>query len=106
MTPDKDQLKRHILDSDLTAMEKRYLEAIVDGTRWIPCSERMPAHYQHIIFAIADAKKPYNTFSGVYDALYNKFRSDVDWWVGENAVSHWMPLPEPPEEREEDEENE
>lgn len=30
MKPDKDQLKRHIHKSDLTAMEKRYLEKLVD----------------------------------------------------------------------------
>lgn len=31
MTPDKDQLKRHIQKSDLTAIEKRYLEGLVDA---------------------------------------------------------------------------
>ena len=31
MKMDKDQLKRHIHKSDLTAMEKRYLEGLVDA---------------------------------------------------------------------------
>lgn len=31
MTPDKNQLKRHIHKSDLTAMEKRCLEVLVDA---------------------------------------------------------------------------
>ena len=67
---------------------------------WISCSERMPNDKQYVWCW----GKPYgwtecDTFEGYYDWSRNK------WWavtddVEEPAskVTHWMPLPEPPQE--------
>ncbi|HCN9385210.1 hypothetical protein BEC68_13310 [Escherichia coli] len=67
---------------------------------WISCSERMPNDKQYVWCW----GKPYgwtkcDTFEGYYDWSRNK------WWVvtddGEepaSKVTHWMPLPEPPQE--------
>ena len=67
---------------------------------WISCSERMPNDKQYVWCW----GKPYgwtecDTFEGYYDWSRNK------WWAvtddGEepaSKVTHWMPLPEPPQE--------
>ena len=67
---------------------------------WISCSERMPNDKQYVWCW----GKPYSwtecdTFEGYYDWSRNK------WWTvtddGEepaSKVTHWMPLPEPPQE--------
>ena len=67
---------------------------------WISCSERMPSDKQYVWCW----GKPYgwtecDTFEGYYDWSRNK------WWAvtddGEepaSKVTHWMPLPEPPQE--------
>ncbi|EJU6266184.1 DUF551 domain-containing protein [Escherichia coli] len=67
---------------------------------WISCSERMPNDKQYVWCW----GKPYSwtecdTFEGYYDWSRNK------WWAvtddGEepaSKVTHWMPLPEPPQE--------
>lgn len=113
---DKEQLKRHIHKSDLTAMEKRYLEGLVDGTRWIPCSERMPESGLTVhVFAVEGECELF--FDAYYLKTYGEWRTyDVRARMGVNGftfavhpdvkITHWMPLPEPPEEREEYEENE
>ncbi|EIC1496615.1 DUF551 domain-containing protein [Escherichia coli] len=67
---------------------------------WISCSERMPNDKQYVWCW----GKPYSwtecdTFEGYYDWSRNK------WWAVTNdgeepasKVTHWMPLPEPPQE--------
>ncbi|HAY5362000.1 TPA: DUF551 domain-containing protein [Shigella flexneri] len=67
---------------------------------WISCSERMPDDKQYVWCW----GKPYgwtecDTFEGYYDWSRNK------WWAvtddGEepaSKVTHWIPLPEPPQE--------
>lgn len=67
---------------------------------WISCSERMPNDKQYVWCW----GKPYgwtecDTFEGYYDWSRNK------WWAvtddreePASKVTHWMPLPEPPQE--------
>ena len=62
--------------------------------RWIPCSERLPEKDTSVlIFALGHRVTAY------YDAVKGAFRltesNDLFYWKG--AITHWMPLPEPPE---------
>lgn len=67
---------------------------------WISCSERMPNDKQYVwCWGKSYGWTEYDTFEGYYDWSRNK------WWVvtddGEepaSKVTHWMPLPEPPQE--------
>lgn len=67
---------------------------------WISCSERMPNDKQYVwCWGKSYGWTECNTFEGYYDWSRNK------WWavtddVEEPAskVTHWMPLPEPPQE--------
>ncbi|HHW6394215.1 TPA: DUF551 domain-containing protein [Escherichia coli] len=71
---------------------------IPDG--WIRCSERMPNDKQYVwCWGKSYGWTEYDTFEGYYDCSRNK------WWAvtdnGEepaSKVTHWMPLPEPPQE--------
>ncbi|EFC5364234.1 DUF551 domain-containing protein [Escherichia coli] len=67
---------------------------------WIGCSERMPNDKQYVwCWGKSYGWTECDTFEGYYDWSRNK------WWAvtddGEepaSKVTHWMPLPEPPQE--------
>ena len=69
---------------------------------WISCSERMPNDKQYVwCWGKSYGWTECDTFEGYYDWSRNK------WWAvtddGEepaSKVTHWMPLPEPPQEAE------
>ena len=69
---------------------------------WISCSERMPNDKQYVwCWGKSYGWTECDTFEGYYDCSRNK------WWAvtddGEepaSKVTHWMPLPEPPQEAE------
>lgn len=62
--------------------------------RWIPCSERLPEGVNRCLVFRYD----YVTKTRFVDILWLEHGS---WWNrlhgGNYAVTHWMPLPEPPE---------
>ena len=62
--------------------------------QWIPVTERMPENGSHCLVVRFD----YVTNTPFVDLLW----FDNSWWdrlnSGDYAVTHWMPLPEPPEE--------
>ena len=73
---------------DLTAE----LVALRERTRWIPVSERLPDHKQSVL-AVAN-REVTNTY---YDVNFRKWSKSKYYWFPEGEVTHWMPLPEPPE---------
>lgn len=68
------------------------MEAL-ERTRWIPCSERMPEVCKDTSYL------SYIPSFGAADIA--DYHPDVDEWTFMGlpiTVTHWMPLPEPPEE--------
>jgi len=69
--------------------------------RWIPVSERLPEDGESVLIAVDSAFAPY---CHVYEAFHH---SAATQWATANGlyfhgveyarVTHWMPLPEPPE---------
>ena len=67
--------------------------------RWIPCSERMPEENEYVL---AFVKRKHSISRVVLSVLI-----EGEWKIGVNecssgfnvvgVVTHWMPLPEPPE---------
>ncbi|HCO9854862.1 TPA: DUF551 domain-containing protein [Escherichia coli] len=80
------------------AMLQSQGNCIKDG--WISCSDRMPNDKQYVwCWGKSYGWTECDTFEGYYDCSRNK------WWAvtddGEEPalkVTHWMPLPEPPQE--------
>ena len=70
-------------------IQKRYLD-LLERTRWIQVSERLPT--------VKDADKE----TGLVLYKHSKGWMFTDYWfvteVGKTAITHWMPLPEPPQE--------
>lgn len=75
------------------------IKSIPSVNRWIPCSERMPEEGQDVIIYIAKGWDitPIQVAHIQYDSTLWEF-SDGEFYPSKNEVSHWMPLPEPPEE--------
>ena len=80
------------IDSDL--MEAHLMAAHALSSCWIPCSERLPEHRE-----IAICRLIFDEFRILQWDNFSK------WWLGYGAeddwrqkdVTHWMPLPNPPE---------
>lgn len=63
---------------------------------WIPCRERMPEHYNEILFCERDRTihKGYMYWDGTFIEHDVKFKK--------NDIVAWMPMPEPPKEADND----
>ena len=61
---------------------------------WISVKERMPEDYVNVLIAMTDVA---GTFVAVAWRENNGWNDGEGGWPDEN-VTHWMPLPEPPEE--------
>lgn len=74
---------------------KPQLESATENhARWIPCSERLPEDNCYTLVAVL--------FDEIYEVYIAAFMGD-GWHTVEGYVTHWMPLPEPPEGGAEDE---
>lgn len=97
--------KRELLDAAADLIEKltdrcaRYAEEIAvaqERTRWIPVTERLPedsmqkvlVFVPHIHGDIVDVGRYLGADGWVLE----------EWYLTQSAVTHWMPLPEGPEE--------
>lgn len=61
--------------------------------RWVPCSERMPESTDRVLVAITACKYP-----GITPELDTDRCVKGNWVRWGDNVTHWMPLPEQPEE--------
>ena len=97
--------KRELLDAAADLIEKlidrcaRYAEEIAvaqERPRWIPVTERLPEDpmKKYIVFS----PHPHGNIVDVGRYLGADGWVLEGWYLTQSAVTHWMPLPEPPEE--------
>lgn len=89
---DKEELIR-ALQYDRDQYEKGYRDAKQEQ-RWIPVSERLPEADKNVLVCTI-----HGSFKVAGCNFYNN-GTEVSWatndGLGERAITHWMPLPEPP----------
>ena len=72
------------------AEAKQYIENAPAVNRWIPCSERLPESFIYVLCAGRDG-------IGILRYIGSKWLDDEAHAYTTNEITHWMPLPEPPE---------
>ena len=85
------QMENCIMDEAADAIEK------LSKPKWIPVTERLPEHLTSVIVHRKDG--------GIFIWEYFDTSSTDECWIDDSMnvysfydVTHWMPLPEPPEE--------
>lgn len=64
--------------------------------KWIPVTERVPDRFGEYIVAVKDISgKMYSDYAD-YDPFQKRWATGL-FRSAEEKVTHWMPLPEPPE---------
>lgn len=70
--------------------QARYVESLKLPT-WISCEERLPDENQRVLCVMKDGQFKILTWTYIDWA----WEDETVWW-GEEDVTHWMPLPQPP----------
>ena len=95
---DADALKDVFVGEYPGMYTKKYIKNLIDGMPtvggWISVKERMPEDYVNVLIAMTDVA---GTFVAVAWRENNGWNDGEGGWPEEN-VTHWMPVPEPPEE--------
>lgn len=70
---------------------------------WVKCSDKLPKKDgTYLVYAATMNKRKPFIYVAFYDTATRADNSPVSNWQGipsvwANAISHWMPLPKPPE---------
>ena len=94
---------REALDMAISALRQR------EHPQWISVKDRLPDYMGEVLVIVSGKPHENITLDGAYEiAEYNP----VEGWIlemwpewGSGVVTHWMPLPEPPEEEKKNERN-
>lgn len=60
------------------------------SSMWIPCSERLPSDFSYVLCSGRDGM-------GILRYIGAKWLDENALAYSVNEITHWMPLPEPPE---------
>ena len=102
---DADALKKRAIRASTVKLPHTFFKAV--GTReidkaptieqptWISCAERLPLYNERVLAYVCGRIEPLTLF--YRDLLVEDYwEDDVGRVIRLGAVTHWMPLPEPP----------
>ena len=72
------------------------LKSVSAVNRWIPCSERLPEYGVDVLVYAKPWEDNIQVAHIQYDGIMWEL-SDGEFYFSKSDVTHWMPLPEPPE---------
>ena len=81
-------------------IDKVMIQPVVDvtdtnvGSKWIPCSERLPEEHQTVITTHEDGTVVFHRYIKEHGFIYN-WETDMELRKKRGKVVAWMPLPEP-----------
>ena len=76
---------------------EEYIAELEAAQRWIPVSERLPEDGETVFVIIHDG---FERFENGNEVARLTYLGNGNWWSWESeryVVTHWMPLPNPPE---------
>jgi len=87
-------------DMAFRQLERDYKKLCAYLPKWIPVTERLPEKYDCYYLVVL------NNWNTDF-CLYTKEKGfgmyiTPKWWDANDEVTHWMPLPEPPKEEQDD----
>ena len=80
----------HLLANGVAIADKT---AEVEKTQWIPVAERLPENDTTVL-----VYRPTMAIKIMPSYYYNRFCAGALNLYGDEVITHWMPLPEPPKE--------
>lgn len=92
------------IEHEIDRLPQYYPENVVEETRWIPCSERLPNPEEYILLS-------FENYTGLDIGRYEKDGENDNFYPGDEEetyasygliVNAWMPLPEPYKEGEDE----
>lgn len=103
---DEAEKRKHEIFTESLKRQKPYVEKepvkIQPVNQWIPCSERMPEDNTTVLYVWRSENGNVSVFHGWHSSIRGLgsawHQSGVGMQRPNDEVTHWMPLPEPPQE--------
>lgn len=106
---DYEQLKSDYIELDnRLRTANTEIDRLQSVSSWIPCSERMPDDDEEVLFAVI---YPWDKKTRVTLGRRRTKKNGESWWsngychFSDYDVTHWMPLPEPPQRKDDTHDN-
>ena len=80
---------------------KGWNDAVDEMPMWIDVNERLPdKEGDYLVYIVSCFSEPRmeTMYLAKYANGFNWAAHVIGYWVAENTITHWMPLPEPPKE--------
>ena len=81
----------------IAALQKE-IERLRDGRRWVPAEERLPEQMEWVLCACIDGRIRVLRYDHITDDYDFAVVDGHGYCISAASVTHWMPLPELPEE--------
>lgn len=92
----KEEMYRHDRVQDFEVAEAQELAKLREERRWIPVTERLPE--SEGCYIVYTARGSGCTAHFYPERRFHSGYTREPGWGGKFAITHWMPLPKPPEE--------